>query len=162
MFEPNFRYTDSIVNRLVEITSARDAVVNAYLVPKWEVSLQRDALLRSAHASTSIEGNPLSLEEVTELAKGREVLATRRAKQEVLNYLEVLEGIEGYLVNGAITEETVLNLHTAVSKEVLDDPRNEGRYRKVRVYVGNSVTGEVIFMPPPPSNVKGLMADLIE
>ncbi|MCK5415046.1 MAG: Fic family protein [Thermoplasmata archaeon] len=162
MFEPNFRYTDSIVNRLVEITSSRDAVVNAYMVPKWEVSLRRDALLRSAHASTSIEGNPLSLEEVSELAKGREVLATRRAKQEVLNYLDVLEGIEGYLVKGAITEETVLRLHGDLSKEVLDDPRNEGRYRKVRVYVGNSVTGEVIFMPPPPSVVKGQMADLIE
>jgi len=48
MFEPNFTYTDAIVNRLVEITSARDAVVNAYMVPKWEVSLRRDAVLRSA------------------------------------------------------------------------------------------------------------------
>lgn len=162
MFEPNFTYTDAIVNRLVEITSARDAVVNAYMVPKWEVSLRRDALLRSAHASTSIEGNPLSLEEVSELAQGREVMATRRAKQEVLNYLEVLEKIEDYLEEGAVSEETMLRLHTDVSKEVLDDPRSEGRYRKVRVYVGNSVTGEVIFMPPPPSVVKDLMSDLIE
>ncbi len=162
MFEPNFRYTDSIVNRLVEITSARDAVVNAYIVPKWEVSLRRDALLRSAHASTAIEGNPLSLEEVSELAKGREVMATKRAKQEVLNYLRVLEGIEDYLVGGTITEESVLRLHADVSKEVLDNPRNEGRYRKVRVYVGNSVTGEVIFKPPPPGEVKGLMANLVE
>ena len=162
MFKPNFTYTDAIVNRLVEITSARDAVVNAYMVPKWEVSLRQDAVLRSAHASTSIEGNPLSLEEVSELAKGREVMATRRAKQEVLNYLGVLEGIEDYLVEGAVTEETVLRLHNDVSKEVLDDPRNEGKYRKIRVYVGNSVTGEVIFMPPPPSVVKDMMSDLIE
>ena len=162
MFEPNFTYTGAIVNRLVEITSARDAVVNAYMIPKWEVSLSRDAVLRSAHSSTSIEGNPLSLEEVSELAKGREVMATRRAKQEVLNYLEVLEGIEDYLVEGAVTEETVLRLHNDVSKEVLDDPRNEGKYRKVRVYVGNSLTGEVIFKPPPPSVVKDMMSDLIE
>ncbi len=162
MFEPNFEYTDAIVNRLVEIASARDAVVNAYLVPKWEVSLRRDALLRTAHASTAIEGNPLSLEQVSELAKGREVMATRRAKQEVLNYLAVLEGIEGYLEGGTITEGTVLALHADVSKEVLDDPRNEGRYRTNQVYVGNPVTGEVIFMPPPPEEVKGLMADLVE
>ena len=161
MFEPNFTYTDATVNRLVEITSARDAVVNAYMVPRWEVSLRKDALLTSAHASTSIEGNPLSLDEVSELAKGREVMATRRAKQEVLNYLEVLDGIEDYLVEGAITEETVLRLHADVSKEVLDDPRNVGMYRMVRVYVGSSVTGEVIFMPPPPGDVKGLMADLV-
>jgi Fic family protein len=162
MFEPNFDYTDAIVNRLVEIASARDAVINAYLVPKWEVSLRREALLRTAHASTAIEGNPLSLEQVSELAKGREVMATHRAKQEVLNYLEVLEGIEGYLEGGSVTEETVLALHADVSKEVLDDPSNEGRYRTNQVYVGNPVTGEVIFMPPPPEEVKGLMADLVE
>ncbi len=162
MFEPRFTYTNAIVNRLVEITSARDAVVGAYLVPKWEVSLRREALLRSAHASTSIEGNPLSLEQVTELARGREVMATRRAKREVLNYLEVLEDIEGYLFDGAITEDSVLKLHAAVSREVLDDHRNEGRYREVQVYVGNAATGEVVFMPPPPVEVRGLIDDLVE
>lgn len=162
MFEPRFTYTNAIVNRLVEITSARDAVVGAYLVPKWEVSLRREAMLRSAHASTSIEGNPLSLEQVTELARGREVMATRRAKREVLNYLEVLEDIEGYLFDGAITEDSVLKLHAAVSREVLDDPRNEGRYREVQVYVGNAATGEVVFMPPPPEEVESLMGDLVE
>jgi Fic family protein len=162
MFEPNFKYTDVIVNRLVEIASARGAVVNAYLVPKWEVSLRRDALIRSAHASTAIEGNPLSLDQVSDLAKGREVMATRRAKQEVLNYLEVLEGIEGYLEGGAITEGTVLGLHADVSKEVLDNPLNEGRYRTDQVYVGNPVTGEVIFMPPPPEDIRDLMGDLVD
>ena len=162
MFKPYFKYSDALVNRLVEITSAKDAVVNAYLVPKWEVSLRREALIKSAHASTSIEGNPLSLEQVSELAMGREVMATRRAKQEVLNYLKVLEDIERYLFDGAITEDSVLKLHAAVSREVLDDPRNEGSYRKVQVYVGNAVTGEVIFLPPPPEEVAGLMGDLVE
>ncbi len=49
-----------IVNNLVEITSARELILNAYLVPKWEISLRREALIRAAHASTAIEGNPLS------------------------------------------------------------------------------------------------------
>jgi len=79
----------------VEISSAREIILNAYLVPKWEISLRRDALIRAAHASTAIEGNPLTLEEVSQLAQGRKITATRKAQQEVLNYLRVLEDSQG-------------------------------------------------------------------
>ena len=91
MIKPVFRYTSKIVNNLIEITSAREIILNSYLIPKWEVALRREALIRATHASTAIEGNPLTLEEVSKLAKGRKVISTRRAKQEVLNYLKVLE-----------------------------------------------------------------------
>ena len=46
IFKPNFRYTDKIVKNLVDIASAREAVLNSYLIPKWEVSLRKDALMR--------------------------------------------------------------------------------------------------------------------
>jgi Fic family protein len=46
-------------------------------------------LIRAAHASTAIEDNPLTLKEVSNLAQGRKVTAAKRAKQEVLNYLNV-------------------------------------------------------------------------
>lgn len=91
IFKPNFRYTDKIVKNLVDIASAREKVLNSYLVPKWEVSLRKDALIRATHASTAIEGNPLTIEEVSMLAKGGKVLSVRKAEQEVLNYLKVLE-----------------------------------------------------------------------
>ena len=71
MFEPNFSYTNKIVRNLTFTADARAIILNAPLIPKWEVSLRRDALLRSAHASTAIEGNPLSFEEVSALAAGR-------------------------------------------------------------------------------------------
>ncbi len=162
MFNPNFKYTHKIVNNLVEIASAREAVLNSYLVPKWEVSLRRDALIRAAHASTAIEGNPLTLEEVSRLAQGRKVMATRKAEQEVLNYLKVLENIEKYQEQGKITEKIILKLHKDVTKETLEAPEHEGRYRELQVYVGNRITGKVIFMPPPPVEVPELMNEFIE
>jgi len=158
MFEPNFKYTNKIVNNLIESTSAREIIFNAYLVPKWEVSLRRDALIRAAHSSTAIEGNPLTLNEVSELALGRKVMATRKAKQEVLNYLNVLENIERYADDDRlITENGILKMHKGITKDTLDKPGYEERYREVQVYVGNRITGEVIFMPPPPQDVPGLM-----
>jgi len=162
MYSPNFTYTHRIVKNLVDITSARETLLNAYLVPKWEVSLRRDALIKAAHASTAIEGNPLTLEEVSQLAQGRKVTATRKAQQEVLNYLKVLENIEKYQEHGKITEKTLLKLHKSVSKDTLKYPEYEGRYRDVQVYVGDASTGEVVFMPPAPVKVPELTNELIE
>ena len=162
MFAPNFRYTNRIVNNLVEITSAREIILNSYLVPKWEVSLRRDALIKAAHASTAIEGNPLTLEEVSQLAEGREVMASRKAKQEVLNYLNVLERIEKYRNGGNVAEKSILRMYKDVTKQTLDSFEHEGNYREIQVYVGNRITGEVTFMPPPPHDVPVLMGELIE
>jgi Fic family protein len=162
MFIPNFNYTNRIVKNLVDIASAREILLNAYLVPKWEVSLRRDALIRAAHASTAIEGNPLTLEEVSRLAQGRKITATRKAQQEVLNYLRVLENIEKYQEEGKITEKIILKLHKDITKDTLEAPLHEGRYRELQVYVGNRITGNVIFMPPPPEEVPVLMSKFIE
>lgn len=162
MFQPNFRYTHKIVNNLVQIASGREIILNAYLVPKWEVSLRREALIRSAHASTAIEGNPLTLEEVSQLARGKEITATKKTKQEVLNYLNVLEKIKKYQVNQTVSEKEILRLHKDITKGTLDNPDWEGRYRQIQVFVGNRITGEVIFTPPPPEQVPLLMKAYLE
>lgn len=162
MFNPNFNYTHKIVKNLVDIASAREIILNAYLVPKWEISLRRDALIRAAHASTAIEGNPLTLEEVSQLAQGRKITATRKAQQEVLNYLKVLEDIGKYQEKDEITEKNILKLHRDITKEILENPEHEGKYRELQVYVGNRITGEVIFMPPSPEKVPELMGEFIE
>ncbi|MEA3434852.1 MAG: Fic family protein [Thermodesulfobacteriota bacterium] len=160
MFNPNFKYTNKIVNSLLKIMSARDTILNSYIIPKWEISLRRDALIRAAHASTAIEGNKLTLEEVSKLADGRKITAERKDKQEVLNYLKVLEDIDKYHEKGRITEKHILKLHKDISREVLENPENEGFYRKMPVYVGNKITGDIVFMPPPAENVPALMKEL--
>lgn len=160
-FSPEFTYTHGMVTRLTGITAAREVILHAHLVPKWEVSVRREQLIRAAHASTAIEGNPLSLEEVSLLAEGREVMAARRAKAEVLNYLRVLEHIDAYQENGVISEKKILALHLDVTKDTLDDPATEGAFRKVRVVVGNRHTKEIVYSPPAPKDVRPLIDGLI-
>jgi len=162
MFKPNFHYTHNIVRNLTSIAEARSIILTAPLVPKWEVSLRRDALLRSAHASTSIEGNPLSLEEVTALAEGREVMARRKDREEVLNYIEALEGIPKLAEKKILTASDVLDVHRIVTKDTLERQEDEGSFRKRQVVVGNKITGEVVFTPPPPQAVVKLMEELLE
>jgi Fic family protein len=64
-------------------------------------------LLRSAHASTAIAGNPLSFEEVSALAAGREVMVRRKDRQEVLNYLEALEKIPDFAKKTPLLEQMI-------------------------------------------------------
>ncbi len=160
-FSPVFSYNHAMVKRLAAIAAAREVILHAHLVPKWEVSIRREQLVRAAHASTAIEGNPLTLEEVSQLAEGRDVMVARRAKAEVLNYLRVLEHIDAYQNDGQISEAHILALHRAITQETLDDPATEGAFRKVRIVVGNRHTKEVVYSPPPPKEVASMMIALI-
>lgn len=162
MFKPNFEYSDKIVSNLTLIAEARAIILSAPLVPKWEVSLRRDALLRSAHSSTAIEGNRLSLEQVSNLARGREVMATRKDKQEVLNYFEALERIPEFADRLPFTKADLLEVHEIVTKKTLENPKDEGVFRDRQVVVGNRITGEVVFMPPPTEQVPKLVDKLLE
>lgn len=157
MFKPNFSYTDKIVRNLTLISEARAIILNAPLVPKWEVSLRREALLRSAHSSTAIEGNPLSLEEVTALAAGRDIMVRRKDKQEILNYLEALERVPEFAKKTIFTAEDFLKIHMTVTKDTLENPEDEGAFRDRQVFVGNRFTGEIIFVPPPTEQVSQLV-----
>jgi Fic family protein len=162
MFKPNFQYTHKIVNNLVKIAVARELILNAPLVPKWEVSLRREAIIRSAHSSTAIEGNPLSLEQVSDLAAGRYIMVMRKDRQEVLNYLQVLERIPEFAQRSPFKSEDLLEVHKTVTKETLENPGDEGVIRDRQVFVGNRISGEVIFMPPPTEQVNQLVNGFFE
>jgi Fic family protein len=162
MFEPNFRYTNKIVQLLTRISAAREVILNSPLIPKWEVALRREAIIHSAHSSTSIEGNRLSLGQVSDLVQGRDVMAARKDKQEVLNYLNVLENIGNVIKDSSISGQDVLNIHRMVAKDTLDNPDDCGVYRNRYVVVANKLTGKVFFRPPKNEDVPGLIKDLLE
>ncbi len=161
MFTPSFTYNHEIVNKLLEINSIRDFIVNAPVVLEMEVSLKKDALLKSAHHSTAIEGNPLSLNQVDKLAKGIEIHGQKRAMQEVLNYLNVLKNMDKYIEDGKITGKNVLKLHENITHYTLEYTYLEGQYRSEPVYVVNR-EGDIVFTPPNANLVQGQIKDLLE
>jgi len=161
MFNPCFNYNHELVNKLLEINSIRDFIVNAPVVLEMEVSLKKNALLKSAHHSTAIEGNPLSLNQVDKLAKGIKIQGQKRATQEVLNYLNVLKDMDSYIEDGKITEKNVLKLHENITHYTLEYTYLEGQYRSQPVYVVNQ-EGDIVFTPPNANLVPGQIQDLLE
>jgi len=161
LFNPKFNYSHKTVQNLTYITESKTIIMNAHLVPEWEISLRKDAILRSAHFSTAIEGNSLSLKEVTALEKGRNIMARRKDKQEVLNYINTLKKIDKYASKELFELEDLFEIHKNLTKETLNNPNHEGVLRDCQVYVGGA-DGSIRFMPPDTNKVYGLLNDFLE
>jgi Fic family protein len=167
-FEPNYTITDKILNNLTEIASAREIIEQSVLVPKWDASLRREALLHNTHSSTAIEGNKLTLEQVEALSEGKKVVAAHKDKQEVLNYLEALKKVPDFAKAGIINSKLLLEIQALITRGTLDNPSDCGVFRNRQVYVGKQVfdaTGfreEVVYMPPATDQVPELVEEFVE
>ncbi len=65
---------------LTRTQAAREMIINSPLIPAWEKQLQREALIKQTHHTTSIKGNPLTLEEVGLVIEGKQVLAHEKSE----------------------------------------------------------------------------------
>lgn len=159
MFEPKFTYTDKIVNYIAKIASAKEVISNAKIIPLYAAKLKQDALIRSSHYSTSIEGNPLNLDEVKTLINNNQE-PTTKAEQEVLNYFNVLKHLNRYS-DKTITKNTILSIHGELTKDLLSNPEYEGKFRETRVFIGNLHTQKINYMPLDAYKVPGLVDELL-
>ena len=160
MFEPQFTYTDKIVNYIAKIASAKEVISNAKIIPLYDAKLKQDALIRSSHYSISIEGNPLNLDEVKTLIKNNQK-PTTKAEQEVLNYFNVLNQLNNYC-DKPITKNTILSVHKDLTKDLLKNPEYEGKFRDTRVFIGNLHTQKINYMPPDAYKVPYLVDELLD
>jgi Fic family protein len=89
-------------------------------------------------------------------------MAARKDKQEVINYLNVLENINKLTDGDRVTEKDILSIHRMLTQETLENSSDCGAYRNRYVVVANRLTREVIFRPPSNNEVPGLMRALID
>jgi len=168
LFSPKYTITDKILNNLTTIASAREVIEQSYLVPKWEAKLRRQALLHNTHSSTAIEGNKLSFEQVEALSEGKDVSATNKDKQEVLNYIEALEKIPAIAEKEQIKAADLLNIHRILTKNVMHNTTDSGVFRNRQVFVGKRIFDgttfrEVVeYMPPKTEEVPQLIRKFID
>lgn len=153
-YQPQFSITPALLSRVEQIAALRERILAATVQVRWIPALQKDTRTRNTHASTAIEGNPLTLEQVRAVAEGRELPAVAaRAKREVVNYFAGLRFVENNAAKKTISHEEVLRLHKIIAGQVMDQG-TAGRYRTIPVRVGR-------YVPPPPEDVSGLMFELL-
>lgn len=152
MYQPKFSINNKLLTLIGTIEAAREVVMNAPLLPAYEKKFREEAIVRTVHHGTHIEGNELNLEEAQKVLAGNTIVGRDRDIREVINYRNVLRYIEyvghGEASRGELTEEVVKKIH-ALTVEHLLPPDQCGTYRKTQVVVKNSLTGEITFRPPP-------------
>lgn len=164
MFNPEYRLTDKIVQMLTTIAEGRSVIGRARLLPKQELRLRRQALIRMTHSSTAIEGNRLNMREVEALADQKKIDAPERDIYEVVNYLKALKYIESVVEKKqSISKRIILQIHKHVTNKTLR-PDVSGHYRPGSVYIAkNFYDGrrEIIYTAPDAKEVARLMDSLI-
>lgn len=146
-YRPAFERSATVLRNITKASELRVWIEQQSIDVSWIARSQRDALVRLAHYSTRIEGNPLTLPEVEALAAGKDLPAEDHAKQEVLNYFAALKWIWQKSPAHKIEERGLLHLHKILTQGLL--PKAEvGCYKTKPNAVFNQ--GRIIYKPPPP------------
>ncbi len=164
MFDVKFKYTDKIINNLMEISAINEFILNSQVMPSYDILLKNKAIITSSYNSTSIEGNPLNFKQVTELFNLKEnnelnKVNLNKSEIEVLNYFKTLENLDKYQ---KIDEKTILEIHKKITKGTLNNPDMAGKFRQTPVVIGDLKTGKLNFVPPNPIEVPYLIRELLD
>ncbi len=154
-YEPQFHISPRLLSTVEAVAVLRERIQGAAVELSWIPALQKDTRTRNGHASTAIEGNPLTLEQVRALEEGWELAAAdQRSSREVLNYFAGLRYVEKYVHKRTLRHEDIFALHRLLAAEVMDQGEAD-RYRTIAVRVGRH-------FPPAAADVSGLMFELME
>lgn len=184
MFSPIFTINNQILKNIAGIEAARAIIDEAPLIPAYEKQFKQDAVIRTVHYGTRIEGNDLTFQEVARIVEGQKITAADRDIQEVINYRNVVAYLEElwalYDANMPLPEEKTLPLsedkikrpffyseaivkriHELTVTKIIPET-DYGKYRHQQVVLKNTRTGEIAHRPPPAIEVPYLIADFID
>lgn len=154
-FEPRFTIRPQLLALVEQVAVLRERIQGAAVELAWIPALQKDTRARNGHASTAIEGNPLTLEQVRLVEEGRELSAVAsRPQREVLNYFAGLRYVEKHAKKKTLRHEDIFELHRRLAASVMDQGQ-AGRYRTIAVRVGPHI-------PSAAAEVSGLMFELLQ
>jgi len=182
MFSPVFSINNKVLKNIAVIEGAKAIIDEAPLIPAYEKQFQQDAVVRTVHYGTRIEGNDLTFQEVAKLVEGQKITAGERDIQEVINYRNVMSYLEELwsLYDAGLplpeeksidnsdknrpffySETIIKKIHSFTTNKII--PETEvGKYRHQQVVLKNTKTGEIAHRPPAAIEVPYLIADFID
>ncbi|SFN69139.1 Fic/DOC family protein [Xenorhabdus japonica] len=150
-YQPPYRITPSILNRVIEIGE---------LLGRWSVQseiisplLRKENRIRTIQASLAIEHNSLSIEQITAIMDGKRVLAPAKDIQEVRNAILAYEKLPDWRSHRL---SDLLAAHRLLMMGLIDQP-GQLRCSDVGIYREN----QLIHMAPPASQISRLISDLL-
>ncbi len=162
-FTFEFSILPKVNHAIIEIERVRGFLDAVKAKKNRLLDMQNEVLIFESHYSTHIEGTELTLDESKDILEDIPVKdVNSEDKQELLNYREALILLRKHINTDApITEQLIRELHRISVKDVRNNQAEPGNYRKVQNYVVNLKTREIIYTPPPSSEVPQLMKEFV-
>jgi Fic family protein len=148
MFTPKFTLNFRILNALSSIERLYGRVQGEKLIPSLSLRLSQENQILATHYSTSIEGNPLSPQDVTNVVLGDQI-PTTKSEKEVKNYFTIITMLSDLARDKTpITVELTEKLHKILMKGIERD--GLGKIRNGPVFVGHKTPEEIVVKHNPP------------
>ena len=151
--KPPYEITSRIL-KLVSSISEKIGEVNANYLNKPSPQLRKQNKIKTIHYSLGIEGNTLTLEQITALIENKRVVGPKKDVLGVLNAIKVYDNLESF---DPYSSNSFLKAHKLLMVSLVENP---GKYRNkgVGIFQGSRVA----HIAPPAENVPFLMKDLFE
>ncbi len=151
MQKPPFEITNTILNTSIRIAELIGEL-QGLKISKPKVVLRKENQIKIIHASLAIEGNTLSLEQVSDILDGSPVIGPPKDLLEVQNAIRVYDHFSEFKFS---SEQHFKNAHKIIMKNITTDA---GDYRlgNVGVFAGSNVA----HIAPQPKMVPKLMQNL--
>lgn len=159
MYLPQFSLTPTIVNHIGTIERLYGQLISERLIPSLSLKLSQENQILATHYSTSIEGNPLSPREVTNILLDDTIPSTKSEK-EVKNYFNALNYVSvSAQLRKPLSIELVQELHKRVMLGI--ELKKPGSFRSSGVVVGHrNMSGLVIKHNPPAHTIRAIQVKL--
>lgn len=131
MFKPQYSLSGKLLSAIAKMERFYGQIEALRVPKKLELNLERNNLIQSSYASNKIEGNPLTLPEVTNLLLDDRV-PTNRDEKEVVNYFELLSSLEKYQ-ESVLDVDLIKKFHSLLLTGV---DKTAGEVRTEKVVVG--------------------------
>jgi Fic family protein len=117
---PPFNITAAIISLIAEISQMIGRLSVLEEAAKI-IRLRRINRIRTIQGSLAIEGNTLSVDQITAILAGKRIIAPPREIQEVRNAVQAYEGLDKWQ---PCSRNDLLDAHRVLMTALLDDPGN--------------------------------------
>lgn len=150
-YTPPFSVTSEILKLLQDIAWEIGVLEGRKLV-EIPLRLRRENSIKTIQASLAIEGNTLTIDQITAVLEGKRVLAPLREVTEIKNALNLYESLMDF---NPLSPDDLLKAHAMLMQSLVDE---NGKWRTKDVGVLKS--GHISHVAPPSKRVQALMLDL--
>ncbi|XVN41723.1 MAG: Fic family protein [Rickettsia endosymbiont of Argas persicus] len=151
--KPPFQITNKILKLLQDISYELGILVGSKLY-STPIKLRKNNQIKTLQSSLAIEGNTLSIEQVTDIINGKRVLAPEKDILEVKNAIELYDNLAKF---NPFEIESLLKAHKILMQGLIID---NGNWRKGNAGIFKGM--EIVHFAPPPSRVSILIQNLFE